>query len=325
MYKLIIIITLIFLSHNSIAQTDTNNVDFIAYWSIGDSYDFNVSKIIRKWENDTLVKNDTTRYKANFQVIDSTSNSYSIKWSFDNYIAKKYNETLSESFSDKESLKKIVSKYDLSSINYTTDEYGEFISILDWEEFGNAMSSMIAEIVNQGKLKYPERADKIEKAIAPLAEIYSSREGIESLILMEIQFFHFPLGGTYSIDVPFEYEQELPNMLGGEPLRANARLSIEEMDGEEYYCVLKEVVEINNDDAKNLTTELLVKMGFNEEQVGDMINKSIFDINDLNYYQFYYQPGIPHRIYGARTFDLDMSTTKFKQINEIEIDLIYKE
>jgi hypothetical protein len=60
------------LSCRGISQTDTIYIPFVAYWSKGDSYDFAVRKIKKKWDNGSLTKNDTIGYIARFEVLDST-------------------------------------------------------------------------------------------------------------------------------------------------------------------------------------------------------------------------------------------------------------
>ena len=54
------------------SQADTTKISFVAYWSVGDSYDFNVTKSTQQWKKNELTKDQKQNYKANFTVIDST-------------------------------------------------------------------------------------------------------------------------------------------------------------------------------------------------------------------------------------------------------------
>lgn len=64
----------------SFAQIDSTKVQFVAYWSIGDSYDFKVTKVKQQWKEGKQTKDEKRSYTANFKVIDSTATSYTIDW-----------------------------------------------------------------------------------------------------------------------------------------------------------------------------------------------------------------------------------------------------
>ena len=303
------------------SQIDTTKVSFIAYWSKGDTYDFKVTKVKNRWTNDKLTKSDSTQYIANFKVLDSTEKTYTIQWSYKNT----YKENLDKIYEDKKTVNEIIKKYDVTKIVYKTDEYGEFLDIINWQEISDLMSNMLGELEKSIQIRKPDILKEVEKAMEPLAKIYSSKEGIEQLILYELQFFHFPFGSEYDVNIPFEYENELPNMVGGEPIKGNAKLSIEEVDFEELYCVLKEEVVLNPNDTKRQVIMLLKKMGIDGSKSEEIMTTAVFDITDLNYYQYYYDPGIPHRVYGSRKTKLSMDNTNIEHFEELEIELIYKE
>ena len=123
-------------------QTDTTKVAFIAYWSKGDSYDFKVTKVKKQWTNDKLTKNDSTQYIANFKVLDSTEKSYTLQWSFKNLLASNYRENLNKLYEDKQAVNDIIKKYDVTKVIYKTDEYGEFLEIINWKDISTLMSNM---------------------------------------------------------------------------------------------------------------------------------------------------------------------------------------
>ena len=70
---------------------------------------------------------------------------------------------------------------------------------------------------------------------------------------------------------------------------------------------------------------LFKKMGLEEDKAEELMKSAIFNITDLNYYQYYYDPGIPHRIYGSRKTILNLDNTKVENLAELEIELIYDE
>jgi len=127
-------------------QTDTTKIAFIAYWSKGDSYDFKVTKIKKRWTNDKLTKNDSTQYIANFKVIDSTEKSYTLQWTFKNFLTNSYRENLNKLYENKQAVNDIVKKYDVTKVIYKTDEFGEFLEIINWKDISSLMSNMLGEL-----------------------------------------------------------------------------------------------------------------------------------------------------------------------------------
>ena len=325
MSKLLSIILLLLFSTPVFSQLDTTKISFVAYWSKGDNYQFKVTKLKKMWKNDKLTKNDSTQYVANFKVIDSTENSYTIQWTYQNYLINSYKENLNKIYEDKKAVNEIVKKYNVSEVIYKTDELGEFLEIINWQDISNLMSSMLGELEKSIQARKPDKLKEVKQAIKPLVEIYSSKIGIEQLILDELQYFHFPFGIEYDVNIPYEYEQELPNMVGGSPIKGNAKLSVIEVDFEDLYCVLKEEVTLNPDDTKRQVLLLLKKMGIGEKKIEEIIKTAVFDITDLNYYQYYYDPGVPHRVYGSRRTFVNMENSKTESFEELEIELIYDE
>lgn len=322
--KTILLLSL-FLSLISYSQIDSTKVSFIAYWSIGDDYDFKISKVKREWKNDVLTKKDSSQYIANFKVLDSTEKSYDIQWTYKNNIVSTFQEKAEKIFDDKEAVNKILKKNDLSKVIYRTNELGEFIEILNWKELGESTKLLLQEMLDSFEKKNPKKVNELRNAINPIIEIYSSKQGIEQLAINELQYFHFPFGLEYDITEPIEYEQELPNVLGGEPILADATLTFEEVDFENSFCSLKEQTVINQDDTKRVVKELFSRMKIEEPKAKETIDNAIFDITDLNYYQYYYNPGVPHYIYGGRKFILKMEKTNIEKIEELYIELIYDE
>lgn len=325
MKQKITLLLLLFISLMSYGQIDSTKVAFVAYWSIGDDYDFKVSKVKREWRNDVLTKKDSSQYIANFKVLDSTEKSYDIQWTYKNNIVSTFQQEAKKIFDDKEALNQILKKNDLSKVIYRTNELGEFIEILNWKELGESIKLLQQEMLNSFERKNPEKVIELRNAINPIIEIYSSKQGIEQLAINELQFFHFPFGLEYDITAPIEYEQEFPNLLGGSPIKGNATLTFEEVDFENSFCSIKEQTVINSDDTKRVVKELFTKMKMDDSNAKETIDNAIFDITDLNYYQFYYYPGVPHYIYGGRKFIFKMENTDIEKIEELFIELIYDE
>jgi hypothetical protein len=269
--------------------------------------------------------NDSIKYNANFKVLDSTANSYTVKWSFDNFFMDSSLKNIGSFYTNSTAFSKVFEQHDISSITYLTDEFGTFEQIINWED----LSVQIRETLNKAEgiliEEVPDKKEELKELIQPVIELYSSKEGVEQLLLQELQYFHFPFGVEYDLEEPFEYETELPNMMGGDPISGEAKITVVEHDSEEFYCVLKEEATINPEETKNQIRLLFKKMGLSNSETKEFLDKAVLKIEDLNYYQYYYDPGVPHRVYGSRTMEIKLMETRVEHFEELEIELIYEE
>ena len=301
----------------SFSQIDSTKIPFVAYWSIGDSYNFKVSKIKKQWKDGNLTKNEEQSYIANFTVIDSTENSYTVNWSYENDLVNTYNIP-------KELISKF-SKYKLTEIKYKTSELGDLLEIINWQEVGEIMNNMFNDLIEVLGENDEEKTNALNLAMQPFKQAYSAKEGVESLVLKEIQYFHFPMGLKYDITEPITYEDELPNMFGGEPIKADAKLYFENVDFEEGFCVLKQEMHLNEDDTKKMLKQLFFQMQIDEKGMKNALKTATVKIDDKNTYEYYFNPGIPHKIEAKRESLIDINNEKGKRLDITIIELIYNE
>ncbi len=317
MKKIFLLVLLFGYQLSSYSQIDSTKVAFVSYWSIGDSYNFKISKIKQQWKKDSLTKDQKQVYIAKFTVIDSTKNSYTINWSYENDLKNNYK--IPDEFLYK------FSKYKLTEIKYKTSEVGEFIEVLNWKEVSNIMNEMMTDIFNNLDKYDAKTMNKIEKALKPIKQIYSSKRGIEQLVVKELQYLHYPMGIEYDITEPILYTDEIPNMFGGAPIKGKAKLYFEDVDFENGFCVLKQETTMDPEGAKKLLFQLFRKMRLNDAKIKEAFKTAVFDIKDRSTFEYYYNPGIPHKIETTRETIIDIDQEKGKRIDKTIIELIYNE
>lgn len=315
MKRILPLLSLLFFTSILCAQIDTTKIAFVAYWSVGDSYDFKVSKSKQQWEEGELTEDREQSYIANFTVIDSTDTSYTVSWSYENDLGSTYEipEELIEKFS----------KYEITEIRYKTSELGEFLEILNWEEVGETMNNMFEDIVEVLGGSDENKKKELMAAFRPFKQIYSSKQGIEELVIKELRYFHFPMGLEYDITQPILYEDEISNMFGGKPIKADAKIYFENVDFEESFCVVRQEMSLNKDDTRAMLSQAFSKMNLDDKEMEEAFKTADIQINDNNSYEYYYDPGIPHRIETTREFLLEIGLEKGKRIDKTIIELIY--
>ena len=315
MKKTIIIIVLTLNSFLFYSQIDSTKVAFVSYWSIGDSYNFKVTKTNQQWKENALVKDTKQEYIANFEVVDSTETSYSIKWSYNNDLGNTYK--IPQELLDK------FSKYETTEILYKTSELGDLIEITNWEEVSQTMKNMFDDIINVLGKDNESLTNILKQSLEPLKNIYSTKQGIEELVLKELQYFHFPMGVEFDITEPVLYDEELPNMFGGNPIKGKVKLTFQDVDFEEGFCTIKQEMNLNPEDTKQLLRQVIEKMNLANDKMEEMFKTAVFEIKDNNTYEYYFDPGIPHKIETIRESIIDFDNTKGKRIDTTTIELIY--
>lgn len=317
MKRILMILVTLMVTKNLYSQIDSTKVPFVSYWSIGDRYNFKVSKIKKQWKEGILTKDQKQEYVANFTVIDSTENSYTIKWSYENDLGNTYKipEKLLDRFA----------KYKMTEITYKTSEVGDFIEILNWKEVGETMNSMFNDIIEVLGEDDEKKKEAVKTTLQPFKKIYSSQQGVEQLVLKELQCIHFPMGIEFDITEPMFYENELPNMFGGKPIKAKTKLYFEAVDFDKSFCKVQQEMSLDPDDTKAILKQALNKMNLGDMGMQKALNAAVFEINDRNTYEYYYNPGVPHKIETLRETIFNLDEENGKRIDKTIIELLYNE
>lgn len=316
MKKYVWLLGIFIFSANLFSQTDSTKIAFISYWSVGDSYDFKISKASRTWENDTLTEKNFEEYIANFTVIDSTENSYTIQWS--------YKVDLINTYEFSEEVVEAISNYDINKIIYKTSEYGEFIEILNWQEIARTINAMYDEIMQIYTDK--EMPAELADFINLYRDIYSSQQGIEEILMGEIKIIHFPLGYEFQTDKVLKYKDYLPNFFADEPLEADAQVSFQSVDFEHNFCVMKHELSINPMATRKMLDEMknqLQRFNLYENEMDVDIDAGNYAVNDTNIFEYYYYPGIPHKIDRNREILIEIGVEKIRTQETLIMELIY--
>lgn len=312
--RLLFSIFLLLLGTFSFAQQDREKIPFVAFWKKGESYDFQITKVKKEWEEDTMIKHDSSSYRVTFEVLDSTETSYKIKW--------KYKADLSPYNIPKDKIHEF-SKYEINEVIYTTDELGQFQTIENWKELGAKMKELFLKVTHEVGKRNPTKKLAFEKSIQPLLQSFESKAAIEQFVFKEIQLFHFPFGMEYNVKDTLRYEDLLPNALSDKLIRSNAKLYFEKVDSYMSYCKIIHETKLNPDDTKEIIINLIRKMGLKDEEITNMVKRSKFDIRDYNKFAYYYIPGIPTNIETNRETIIDVDQFKARQVEKVMIEVLF--
>ena len=284
---------------------DSPAISFIAYWSLGDSYLYKVTKSEKLWKEGVLSTDNTTSSFMRFTIIDSTATGYKIRWTFDTDFSQ---------FSMDKRYYDMLSKYQTTEVIYTTTELGEIIEIENWQEISAKMNEMMTLFLDVIATEDPAMAVRLESAMKPLMEIYSSQEAIENFLWDDLGLFHFPFGYEFDVNETLEYVDYLPNVMGGDPIRGDVQLYFEEVDYANSYCKMIREMQINSEDAKKLLVSLLQSMGASGDDLEQAMRKAQYDVKDYNVFEFVYNPGFPIRIETQRELLMNFANEEGRSV-----------
>lgn len=295
------------------SQTDSTQIPFVAYWSVRDNYDYFVTKIRKSWNGDELENKDSTTYFSTFSVIDSTENSYRIKW-----INKSNLGIIPPEFADLLNNNATTIEY-----IYRTNELGEFEELENWQELSDFLISYTNELIVLAlKNNSQTSKDQLQKALQPFLSIYKTREGIESIVLKELTYFHFPFGALLNSNEVLEYEDQIPNILGEGTMRGDSKIYFDHVDLENGFCSFTYEMKINEEDALEMLFDLLTKMGVNDDKNLKELKNAKYLIEDHHYFEIFYDPGVPYFIEAKRNIDISTQEVKKKREEIVRIELI---
>ena len=310
------VIALILLHTTLFGQIDSTRISFVSYWNIGDSYDFQVTKINRKWKNGEMTQDKKNTYKANFTVVDSTEKSYTVKWSYESNLSSNYKIPIE--------LVNRFSKYEKIDVLYKTTEVGDILEVINWKDIGNKMKSFFSDLDAMLTEVETSKAKKMQMIMKPLVKVYSSKEGVESIVLKELQYFHFPMGLEFDVNEELVYEDQLPNLFGGKPIKANAKLYFENVDYEKEFCQFKHQRKLDSKSTSDLLRTVLGKMGMKDKNFKKAFNEAVLEINDDDSFDYYYYPGIPKKIVTNRESTFNITGVEGRGLEKIIIEMIRK-
>ena len=248
MNKLLIGVVLFLFSSTLFGQISVKDstVQVIGYWAKQETQSYNISYNKFKIKSKDTISRELMNYEVDIKIIDSTANSYTIEWFYKNYSID----------TDNELAQKLTSIANDIAVQIKTDEFGAFIEVVNWEEVRDYLAK-VTETLKEELKAVPNH----EKIIANVMNIYATKESIEANAIKDvIQFYQFN-GVKYKLGEKLEGKLEVLNNYGGKPFETNVQFSLDEMNEQDDYSILRSNQIINSDELTDATYNYLKKLG----------------------------------------------------------------
>ncbi len=188
-------------------------------WNEGDVRNLAV-KVGKQKDAGGRVTDEDITYDVAIKVIGEDQDGYTIEWVYGNISYSGENPFVKKLYKTSEGLK----------IVYRTDHDGMFKELLNWKEVQEHLYGAL-DILEK---EFPD-SQAISAVIGQFKAMYSSRESIENT-LRDIQIYHSPYGGEYTLGEWTSTETTLPNHLGGYPFPAVMKTGMTELDPVKNRC-----------------------------------------------------------------------------------------
>jgi len=231
------------LSTHAQMNMQDSTVQVISYWDLGEKYDYTVSLQKLKYTDTDTMSNETTTYDVEVSVIDSTENSYTVRWFYKNYRTN----------TDDPIVEKILKTSDDIAVDIRLNELGVVEAVENWEEVRDYMTKSINELE-------AEMADLpgVSKVFQQMKGMYSTKTSIEAVAIQDVVQFHNFHGAQYRLGEVLSGQLKTPNIYdNSKPFDTEFSVVLEDLDAENAQYLIRSVQEINSEQLTKATFDYL--------------------------------------------------------------------
>jgi hypothetical protein len=105
------------------------------------------------------------------------------------------------------------------------DEEATVTGVRNWQEL-QARSKKIVELLTSDPKSLGLEPAKVKTLRTQIESMFARKDQVEQFFIREPQVFFLPIGRTYPTEGALEYDSELPNAFGGEPLPGHGKLTL---------------------------------------------------------------------------------------------------
>lgn len=199
--KLAVGILLLFnVNGNLFAQFNAidSSLQIRAHWKKGDVLHYRLENLKTILLYADTISIDSISYNLDIEVLDEDAEKKTIVWTFSTPLVKSKNKALV----------KLTTAIGMPKINYTVDNTGAFIEVLNWEELLFYYKSTFATLKREDKLVagYLASYPQIEAA-------YTDKKSLEAMGIRELRQFHMFYGHDYTKGKEIKRAIKVPNGL----------------------------------------------------------------------------------------------------------------
>lgn len=311
--KLSFTFLLLFLFTTLTFSQEGKSVTILPKWKKGDQFSFNIKKIKIQDKKNGQKQKDSAVFIGKIKVLEITDsaiqNSYQTNYSF-----------ISQFGLGNEYFKNVDLNKSLEII-YSCDHEGAFEKIENWDAVEKELSLAFKALIDSFKKDKTYSAEYIS-SFEKVLNVMKSQNFVEKNIYSELQLIHFLMGIELSNKQEINYEEELQNQFGSDPLRSEATLKVENIDFKNGEITVSQEKNLNNEDVNKFITSFFKKMNIKDTDFGQALKDSKYKISDQTHFLINYKIGIPEKITYKRSSEVFIANENGSRFDEVLIERI---
>lgn len=230
-------------------------VQVVAYWRLGESQHYMLTTDKYRVEGTDTILRRKVFFDIDVVVTDSTEHSYTMEWRYRTPdVAGMYDRVMVE----------YMSLYKGHKVVVKTDEYGNFLSVENWEEIRNNLQQGIKNL-----LLTSQTPDHI--MYTELGPNISTRAAIENAFIKDIRTFYAFFGEVLKLEEYVVKETKIPNPFGGSPFDGELEVELSDIDFTEQTAIFRSWQTADPDQVALAVAEFL------EAKAPDLSDKPVTD------------------------------------------------
>ncbi|MCU0916871.1 MAG: hypothetical protein MUC88_20275 [Planctomycetes bacterium] len=204
------------------AQEEARKVTLMPHWKKGEKRQYTMVKGRRKTQGSAAVSGKSTTL-VRIEVLDANDAGYLLGWTAGEtriedpaQAADPFTQALVDLARDVTIVLQLGSDTKLRGVR-------------NWQQL-QTLAHKVVEMSVQALQKKGANDAALDKTRRQLLSMFATRQQIEVLFTRSPQVFFAPLGMEYVVGRPREYEDQLPNPLGGESFPTRASFTLEKVD-----------------------------------------------------------------------------------------------
>ena len=196
-------------------------VAIVPHWAQGDRFDLVLTRTREKAVDGQSSRSGKTETHVTLEVLKSNAQGYLVGWTAGDTTFDV--PTASESL-----VRQIVGLMKGLQIVLQINQEGIITGVQNWNELRSETVKVLDDLLSKTRNSPQQGSDytTLSNLRAQWDSLFGTKEQIERLCTRDAQMYFLALGRAYDSEKPYEYEDRLPNPLGGEPFPARAMITL---------------------------------------------------------------------------------------------------
>ena len=292
---------------------EEKSVTILPKWKKGDQFSFNIKKIKIQEKKNGQKQKDSALFVGKISVLEvsdsAIKNSYQTNYNFISQFG------LGNEYFKNANLNKSL------EIIYSCDHEGAFEKIENWDAVEKELSLAFKTLLDSFKKEKTYSGEYIS-SFENVLNVMKTQNFVEKNIYSELQLIHFLMGIELTNKQEINYEEELQNQFGSDPLRSEATLKVENIDFKNSEITVSQEKNLNKEDVNKFIIGFFKKMNIQEDDFGKVLKDSKYEISDETHFLINYKIGIPEKITYKRSSEVFIANENGSRIDEVLIERI---